>query len=119
MRSPQFIKSRPGGAHCCFSAVYLATREQPDWVLSSIFAFENGFFCDSVLRSREAKAYTMNMRVRPHLGYLLLGVMLALALLLPRFLAPDEHRLLARFLQDQSQYIQMTSHRKPKQPYGF
>jgi hypothetical protein len=52
LKSAHFIKSVLT-APIIFSAVYLATKDQPDWVLASIFAFENGFFCDSVLRSRE------------------------------------------------------------------
>lgn len=51
-RNTQFIKSLVA-APIVFSAIYLATKEQPDWVLASIFAFENGFFCDSVLRTQE------------------------------------------------------------------
>lgn len=54
IRSPQLIKSLLA-APIIFSAVYLATREQPDWVLASIFAFQNGFFCDSILRVQEQK----------------------------------------------------------------
>ena len=52
LRSTQFIKSVVA-APIVFSAVYLATRTQPDWVLASIFAFENGFFCDSLLRTHQ------------------------------------------------------------------
>jgi hypothetical protein len=52
LRSTQFIKSLVA-APIVFSAIYLATKEQPDWVLASIFAFENGFFCDTVLRTQE------------------------------------------------------------------
>jgi hypothetical protein len=51
-RSTQFIKSVVA-APIVFSAIYLATKEQPDWVLASIFAFENGFFCDTILRTQE------------------------------------------------------------------
>jgi len=51
-RSTQFIKSLVA-APIVFSAIYLATKEQPDWVLASIFAFQNGFFCDTVLRTQE------------------------------------------------------------------
>src|ERR1700733_3200336 len=54
LRSTQLIKSLVA-APIVFSAIYLATKEQPDWVLASIFAFENGFFCDSVLRTQEKK----------------------------------------------------------------
>ena len=54
LRSAQFIKSLVA-APIVFSAIYLATKEQPDWVLASIFAFENGFFCDTVLRTQEKK----------------------------------------------------------------
>jgi hypothetical protein len=32
-----------------FAAVYLAARTQPDYVLMFIFAFQNGFFCDTLI----------------------------------------------------------------------
>jgi hypothetical protein len=58
-RSARFIKSMIA-APIVFSAVYLATKDQPDWVLASIFAFQNGFFCDSVLRSREQQPRSLS-----------------------------------------------------------
>jgi hypothetical protein len=57
VRSPQLIKSILA-APIVFSAVYLATREQPDLILASIFAFQNGFFCDSVLRTQGQRTTT-------------------------------------------------------------
>jgi hypothetical protein len=35
-----------------FSAVYVAAQKQPDPVISLIFAFENGFFCNALVRER-------------------------------------------------------------------
>ncbi|QDU49467.1 hypothetical protein [Gimesia panareensis] len=36
-----------------FGVVYNLAMGQPDLVMASVFAFENGFFCHLVLRSRE------------------------------------------------------------------
>jgi len=47
--SPQMFKSLLA-APAIYSGVYLAAGSQPDVVLSMIFAFQNGFFCDSVMR---------------------------------------------------------------------
>ena len=33
-----------------FIGVYIASKSQPDIVISTIFAFQNGFFCDSIFR---------------------------------------------------------------------
>lgn len=37
-----------------FSGSYVAAREQPDLVVSFVFAFQSGFFCDAVLQ-RQAR----------------------------------------------------------------
>jgi hypothetical protein len=37
-----------------FAAVYGITRGHPDSVLAAALSFENGFFCDVVLRKRQA-----------------------------------------------------------------
>ncbi|MEI4234580.1 hypothetical protein [Roseovarius sp. D22-M7] len=35
-----------------FSGVYVAAKQQPDYVLAFIFAFQTGFFCDKILEDR-------------------------------------------------------------------
>ncbi len=35
-----------------FGAVYMITKDQPDLVISVLLSFENGFFCQAVLRKR-------------------------------------------------------------------
>ena len=35
-----------------FSVIYIAALKQPDPVIALIFAFENGFFCNAILRQR-------------------------------------------------------------------
>ncbi len=35
-----------------FSGVYISAKEQPDYVLAFVFAFQTGFFCDKILESR-------------------------------------------------------------------
>lgn len=39
-----------------FSLVYSLTKEQPDIVLASFLAFENGFFCEAILKKRTASS---------------------------------------------------------------
>lgn len=36
-----------------FGAVYALTKEQPDMLIGTLCAFENGFFCDVIFRRRE------------------------------------------------------------------
>jgi hypothetical protein len=38
-----------------FSGVYIASQRQPDPVIALIFAFENGFLCDTILRDKNEK----------------------------------------------------------------
>ena len=37
-----------------FVGVYTAAQSQPDLVVSLIFAFQNGFFCDAIMKKKEA-----------------------------------------------------------------
>jgi hypothetical protein len=39
-----------------FVAVYVAAKSQPDPVISLIFAFQNGFFCDAIMKPKERAA---------------------------------------------------------------
>ncbi len=39
-----------------YAVVYAVTRDQPDLVIASLLAFENGFFCDTVLARRSQSA---------------------------------------------------------------
>lgn len=36
-----------------FGAIYAITKNQPDLIIGTVVAFENGFFCDVILRGRE------------------------------------------------------------------
>jgi hypothetical protein len=38
-----------------FVGVYKATNTNPDKVLAALLAFQNGFFCDSILRKKDEK----------------------------------------------------------------
>ncbi len=51
LHSPHFIRALLA-APVVFCGVYLAAKSQPDRVVAALFAFENGFFCDSILRQR-------------------------------------------------------------------
>jgi hypothetical protein len=51
--SPQLVKSLIASP-VVFAAVYSAAQSQPDLVVGALFAFQNGFFCDTILRKRES-----------------------------------------------------------------
>lgn len=52
IRSAHFFKALLA-APIVFAGVYLASRSQPDVVVAFLFAFQNGFFCDAILRDRK------------------------------------------------------------------
>jgi hypothetical protein len=39
-----------------FAGVYVAAKSQPDRVVAFLFAFQNGFFCDSIFRRGHAQS---------------------------------------------------------------
>lgn len=51
-QSAQLFKSLVA-APIVFSAVYVSTRTEPDQILALVFAFQNGFFCDTIMRTKE------------------------------------------------------------------
>jgi hypothetical protein len=55
LRSAQVFRALLA-APVIYSGVYLAARSQPDIVLSLIFAFQNGFFCDAIMRTQERRS---------------------------------------------------------------
>jgi hypothetical protein len=55
LTSAHFFKSLLA-SRVVFAGVYVASGSQPDLVVALLFAFQNGFFCDAILRdSREKK----------------------------------------------------------------
>jgi len=52
LSSPSFYRSLLA-APIVFAGVYTAAKAQPDQVVAFLFAFQNGFFCDAVLRQQE------------------------------------------------------------------
>lgn len=52
MLSPGLVRSIVG-APILFVSVYASAKIQPDLLAASLFAFENGFFCDVILNQRE------------------------------------------------------------------
>lgn len=38
-----------------FAGVYLASKSEPDYVVGSLLAFQNGFFCDAIFRQHSTE----------------------------------------------------------------
>jgi len=55
LSSPQLVKSL-FASPIVFAVVYVAAQTQPDPVIGAFVAFQNGFFCDTVLRNRRESA---------------------------------------------------------------
>jgi hypothetical protein len=54
LSSSHFLKALLA-APIIFAGVYAASRSQPDVLVAFLFAFQNGFFCDAILRDSEPK----------------------------------------------------------------
>ncbi len=48
-----------------FSGVYVVIREKPDVVVACLFAFENGFFCESVFNKNVASKSNGEVAEKP------------------------------------------------------
>ncbi len=49
--SPSFFRALLASP-IVYSAVYIAAKSQPDAIIALVFAFENGFLCEAILRER-------------------------------------------------------------------
>ena len=53
-KSPRLFRSLLASP-VLFVGVYVAAKSQPDMVIALIFAFQNGFFCDAIMKEKADK----------------------------------------------------------------